>query len=112
MTTYYIELFEFSNDADISKISTKTLKEVINDFTNELNKRCTKQNLNKHLVMQAEGSEGAKEATVGQRSVGTSGSDGCVHNTLEYIGPWYSCKTCGTHFNARAEAPSEGACDF
>lgn len=50
--------------------------------------------------------------TVGQRSVGTSGSAGCVHNTLNYIGPWYSCKDCGTHFNARAEAPSEGACDF
>lgn len=95
-----------------------------------------KQNSHKHGVMQAEGSafdcskynkrEGqscdlnnnckypncAMGAAVGQRSVGTSGSAGCVHNTLEYIGPWYSCKTCGTHFNARAEAPSEGACDF
>lgn len=50
MTTYYIELFQFANDADISKISTNTLKEVINDFTKELNNRCTEQNLNIHSV--------------------------------------------------------------
>jgi hypothetical protein len=50
MTTYYIELFQFSNDADISKISTNTLKEVINDFTKELNNRCTEQKLNIHSV--------------------------------------------------------------
>lgn len=85
MTTYYIELFEFSNDADISRISTNTLKEVINDFTNELNKRCTEQNLNKHLVMQAEGADGAKEAAVGQRSVGTVAEAG--------VDKW--CDSCG-----------------
>lgn len=50
--------------------------------------------------------------TVGQRSVGQSGRVGCVHNTLKYIGPWYSCEDCGTHFSASAEAPSEGALDF
>lgn len=45
-------------------------------------------------------------------AVDTSGRVGCVHNTLKYIGPWYSCEDCGTHFNARVEVPSEGACDF
>jgi hypothetical protein len=41
-----------------------------------------------------------------------SGRAGCVHNTLNYIGPWYSCKDCGLHFNARAEAPPEGDLTF
>lgn len=74
-------------------------------------KHCIEQ-LNKPAVMQAEGSDGVSGAAVGQRSVGQSGSVGCVHNTLKYIGPWYSCETCGTHFDARGEAPSEGALDF
>lgn len=82
------------------------------DVEDRIRQAHTEQNLNKHLVMQAEGSDGAKGAAVGQRSVGQSGRVGCVHNTLKYIGPWYSCETCGTHFEARAEAPSEGALDF
>lgn len=68
--------------------------------------------LNKPVVMQAEVSDGAQGAAVGQRSVGQSGRVGCVHSTLKYIGPWYSCETCGAHFHASAEAPSEGALDF
>jgi hypothetical protein len=70
MKTYYIELFQFANDADISKISTNTLKEVINDFTKELNNRCTEQKLLQHGVMQAEASASVKWAAVGQRSEG------------------------------------------
>ena len=50
--------------------------------------------------------------TVGNSAAGQSGRVGCVHHTLKYIGPWYSCEDCGTHFNARAEAPPEGAFDF
>lgn len=68
--------------------------------------------LQQYLVMQAEGSDGAKGAAVGNSAAGQSGRVGCVHNTLKYIGPWYSCETCGTHFNARAEAPPEGALPF
>jgi hypothetical protein len=70
------------------------------------------QALHLHGVMQAEGSDGVNGAAVGNSAAGQSGRDGCVHNTLNYIGPWYSCKDCGTHFEARAEAPSEGALDF
>ena len=39
MTKYYIELNQYSNDADISLISNEVLKEVLEDFYNELNKR-------------------------------------------------------------------------
>lgn len=69
------------------------------------------KHLHKLGVMQA-ASECALEAAVGNSAAGQSGRVGCVHNTLKYIGPWYSCETCGTHFNARAEAPSEGALPF
>lgn len=48
---------------------------------------------------------------LGNEALAKAGA-GCVHNTLNYIGPWYSCKDCGLHFNARAEAPPEGAFDF
>ena len=68
--------------------------------------------LQQHLVMQAEGSDVSEGAAVGNSAAGQSGRGGCVHNTLKYIGPWYSCETCGTHFNARAEAPPEGALPF
>ena len=71
-----------------------------------------KQKLQQHSVMQAEGSDGAQGAAVGNSAAGQSGRVGCVHNTLKYIGPWYSCETCGTNFNARAEAPPEGALPF
>lgn len=74
-------------------------------------KYCIEQ-LHKPVVMQAEGSDGANEAAVGQRSVGQSVRGGCVHNFLHYVGPWYTCDDCGAHFHARAEAPSEGALDF
>lgn len=80
------------------------------DVEDRIRQGHTEQNLNKHLVMQAKGSDGAKGAAVGQRSVGTSGSVGCVHNFLHYVGPWYTCDDCGAHFHA--EAPSEGACYF
>lgn len=69
-------------------------------------------NSHKHSVMQAEASASVKGAAVGNSAAGQSGRVGCVHNTLKYIGPWYSCETCGTHFNARAEAPPEGALPF
>lgn len=68
--------------------------------------------LQQHGVMQAEGSDGVSGAAVGNSAAGQSGRVGCVHNTLNYIGPWYICKDCGTHFNARAEAPPEGALPF
>lgn len=73
---------------------------------------CTEQKLNIANVMQAEASASAEGAAVGNSADGQSGSVGCVHNTLKYIGPWYSCEDCGTHFNARAEAPPEGALPF
>lgn len=72
----------------------------------------TKQKLPIHSVMQAEGSDVSEGAAVGNSAAGQSGRVGCVHNTLKYIGPWYSCEDCGTHFNARAEAPPEGALPF
>ena len=68
--------------------------------------------LQQHLVMQAEASASVKGAAVGNSAAGQSGRVGCVHNTLNYIGPWYSCKDCGLHFNARAEVPPEGALPF
>lgn len=77
-----------------------------------INEKLAKQKLNIHGVMQAEGSDGVSGAAVGNSAAGQSGRGGCVHNTLKYIGPWYSCETCGTHFNARAEAPPEGALPF
>ena len=72
----------------------------------------SQSNSHKHVVMQAEVSDVSEEATVGNSAAGQSGRVGCVHNTLNYIGPWYSCKDCGLHFNARAEAPPEGALPF
>ena len=45
MTTYYLELYEYSENADIKQISTKNLKEYIKDFTNELNNRSKVENL-------------------------------------------------------------------
>jgi len=58
-------------------------------------------------------SDGAKEGEqLGNEAQVQSGRVGCVHNTLRYIGPWYSCETCGTHFNARAEVPPEAALPF
>jgi hypothetical protein len=30
-----------------------------------------------------------------------SGSVGCVHNSLHYVGPWYTCDDCGLHFYIR-----------
>lgn len=44
---------------------------VVNSIAQFLKERDTKQKLNIHGVMQAEGSDGVKGSTVGQRSVGT-----------------------------------------
>ena len=39
MTKYYVELNQYSNDANISLISNEVLKEVLEDFCIELNNR-------------------------------------------------------------------------
>ena len=43
----------------------------------EAMEKYAKQKLQQHVVMQAEGSDGAKEASVGNSAAGQSGSDGC-----------------------------------
>lgn len=62
----------------------------------------SEQNSHKHSVMQAEGSEGAKGAAVGQRSVGTvaEGRDcehpqDCIENDVTMGVQIVVCKKCG-----------------
>jgi hypothetical protein len=75
----------------------------VEDLVEELN-----QQLLQHGVMQAEGSDGAEGAAVGQRSVGTNAEAvadfKCYESDKRMCA--YQCDEC--KLKERAEAPSEG----
>jgi hypothetical protein len=57
------------------------------------------QQLKQHGVMQAEGSDGVKEAAVGNSAAGQSGSDGCKRTALCDANPTFGyCSHCGGRF--------------
>jgi hypothetical protein len=82
--------------------------EMLDDLYSVIEQAHTKQKLNIHGVMQAEGSEGADGAAVGQRSVGTNAEardcETCKH--LESENP-YPCGKCDENYSMW-EAPSGG----
>lgn len=61
----------------------------IYEITNELMTKVKKLNI--HSVMQAEWSDGAKEAAVGQRSVGKKRAGGVKKCTCKTLLQWISC---------------------
>jgi hypothetical protein len=55
----------------------------------------TKQKLNIHGVMQAEGSDGVKGAAVASSAVGQNGSVGCLHKRWYEFDDCVVCLDCG-----------------